>query len=122
MRSPKHPGRRRGSGRPWRWRGFRGRRARRRGVAGEVDRVGAVGVHHPDLEVAVTIGRERDAGAVRGLSSPHVRFSGSAGLTRIQGPERLWDSYLFLSTYIAMGDIFVSSRHPIESSLEPSGL
>ena len=59
------------------------------GVAGEVDRVGAVGVHHPDLEVAVTIGRERDAGAVRGLLQFACALLWFRRLARIQGLNEL---------------------------------
>ena len=80
------------------------------------------GVHHPDLEVAVTMGRERDAGTVRDLLQFACALLWFRRLARIQGPNELPIIYIFLSTYIATGDILVSSRHSIESSLEPSGL
>src|SRR5439155_3770381 len=55
------------------------------GIGGQADRIGAVGAHHVDLEVAVPITRERD------LRGSGVRDPGT-------GPERLWRRRLIALT------------------------
>jgi len=68
----------------------------------------------PVIQTASVVGNSLDgiAECVKGLWTPVGRVYCSWAVS--------WE--LFLSTYIAKGGILVSSRHSIESSLEPSGL